>query len=573
MTQAQTNSSRIGYPNLANLQQSSNLNQSADSNDRSFAEVFDELALQTTSRFSSQDTQQPVHAEQPTRQDRASNDRISQDRAADHAFENFDQNTIGDFQTQQPIQQGVQIRQLRFSADQKFLPGSYIHPVVPQQNDANNRASVIAFPEQSIVVPEFSATEAVINTAGQLNPAPTLDQVKNAVDPLLTINDAKRLSLGKTPTNDIDEAIQSLIDAHRQPARNSIPNQTIPLIRPTESEVDQVLRTDPLKNETIDFEAPFPVLKYPLGQSGLQPVNEKTGFEGKVAKAFDVTASEPRLARLKDHQPSPSNKLSPVKSGQFALPTSLREGTPQSKVKLNPTEIVDTGLPSEAGIENAVTLLQSIVATLVGSQNVATVDNAVAGRIEDLSNGTTSNINPAVVNAVHSPSQQTSGQATDYEATGTYRPGALPSDDQTNYHRLLLDRIAQAFESRQQGSAPVRFRLNVPKLGMIDIDIQISQSNISAAISAESSVTRQLVADNLPELRQRLSQQGINEDSLNIRVVTPADNESAADDSGGQSGQQFPKSPRLPRVARDNDLYSFSQQLEQVDLDVINVHV
>ena len=573
MTQAQTNSSRIGYPNLANLQQSSNFNQSADSNDRSFAEVFDELALQTTSRFSSQDTQPPVQADQSTRQDRVSQgsvsqDRLSQDRAADHAFENSDQNTIADFQTQQPIQQGVQIRQLRFRADQKFLPGSYIQPVVPQQN-ANNRASVIAFPEQSIVVPDFSATEAVINTTGQLNPAPTLDQIKNAVDPLSTINDAKQLSLGKTPTNDIDEAIQSLIATHRKTAGNAKPNQTVTLIRPTDSELDQVTRTDPLKGETIKFDAPFPVLKYPLGQSGLQPVNEK----GKAAKAFDLTASETRLARLKDHHPSTANKVSPTKPGQFTLPTSLREGIPQSKLKLNPTEIVDSGLPSEAGIENAVTLLQSIVATLVGSQNIAAVDNTVAGQFEDPSNSTTSNINPAAVNTVQSHSQQTSGQTTDFEATGSYRPGTLQSDDQTNYHRLLLDRIAQAFESRQQGSAPVRFRLNVPKLGMIDIDIQISQSNISAAISAESSVTRQLVSDNLPELRQRLSQQGLNQDSLNIRVVTPADNESAADDSGGQSGQQFPKSPRLPRVARDNDLFSFSQQLEQVDLDVINVHV
>jgi flagellar hook-length control protein FliK len=164
------------------------------------------------------------------------------------------------------------------------------------------------------------------------------------------------------------------------------------------------------------------------------------------------------------------------------------------------------------------------------------------------------------------------GSAHQHTAPASHAAGS-PSFEQTQAHEQLLYRISQAFENQQGDNGTVRFKLHVPNLGPINIDINVNNTSFSAAISAESSATRQLVSDYLPDLRHRLAQQGVDQDHLDIRVVNPQ-NESSADDSGNPPQQHYPKAPPLPRIANGPQQHlPFQVQLNQVALDLINVQV
>lgn len=82
----------------------------------------------------------------------------------------------------------------------------------------------------------------------------------------------------------------------------------------------------------------------------------------------------------------------------------------------------------------------------------------------------------------------------------------------------MVNRVARAVESTPPGQ-PVRIRLNPPELGALRIEIRIDKGAMTAKIEAETEVARQLLTENLPQLKERLAESNITIEKFEIELL------------------------------------------------------
>ncbi len=108
----------------------------------------------------------------------------------------------------------------------------------------------------------------------------------------------------------------------------------------------------------------------------------------------------------------------------------------------------------------------------------------------------------------------------------------------------LVNRVARAVESTPPGQS-IKIRLNPSELGQLKVEIKIENGNMTAKIEAENAATRQVLLENLPQLRERLAESNINVQQFEVELMgqqTPQDGSAStfADQSGEQGGSQTP---------------------------------
>lgn len=89
-------------------------------------------------------------------------------------------------------------------------------------------------------------------------------------------------------------------------------------------------------------------------------------------------------------------------------------------------------------------------------------------------------------------------------------------------HAALAHRLAEATATRmvaelRQGNGRLRLQIEPASLGKVDIDMSMRQGSLEATLVAHQVVTRDLLADGLPRLRDTLAQLGMNVAALDIR--------------------------------------------------------
>lgn len=106
----------------------------------------------------------------------------------------------------------------------------------------------------------------------------------------------------------------------------------------------------------------------------------------------------------------------------------------------------------------------------------------------------------------------------------------------------LVNRVARAVESTPPGQS-IKIRLNPSELGQLKVEIKIENGNMTAKIEAENPATRQVLLENLPQLRERLAESNINVQQFEVELMgqqTPQDGSAStfADHSDHQDGSQ-----------------------------------
>ncbi|GAA4424770.1 flagellar hook-length control protein FliK [Bremerella cremea] len=102
----------------------------------------------------------------------------------------------------------------------------------------------------------------------------------------------------------------------------------------------------------------------------------------------------------------------------------------------------------------------------------------------------------------------------------------------------LINRVARAVESTPPGQS-IKIRLNPSELGQLKVEIKVEDGNMIAKIEAENASTRQVLLDNLPQLRERLAESNINVQQFEVELMgqqTPQDG--AASNMADQSSEQ-----------------------------------
>jgi flagellar hook-length control protein FliK len=107
----------------------------------------------------------------------------------------------------------------------------------------------------------------------------------------------------------------------------------------------------------------------------------------------------------------------------------------------------------------------------------------------------------------------------------------------------FLNRVTRAFEAAQDRGGEVRLRLSPPELGSLKLDIRVHEGVLVARLETETAAARTVLVENLPALRERLSEQGIRIERFDIDLMQQP--------SGGPPDQpQDRPQPELARAAR-----------------------
>jgi flagellar hook-length control protein FliK len=140
----------------------------------------------------------------------------------------------------------------------------------------------------------------------------------------------------------------------------------------------------------------------------------------------------------------------------------------------------------------------------------------------------------------------------------TLTPEVIPSQagQRAEHYQQLADRLGQALAQRLQaqierGEWKMQMRMDPASLGRIDLELEMRAGGLDAIFRSDNPLTRELIAQGLPKLRDSLSQSGtavanvwVNGDSARQSGGNPTpsqtprsspQNQSDADGGSGQS--------------------------------------
>ena len=116
----------------------------------------------------------------------------------------------------------------------------------------------------------------------------------------------------------------------------------------------------------------------------------------------------------------------------------------------------------------------------------------------------------------------------------------------------LIQRVARAIEAAPQNGGILRLRLSPPELGAVRLEVAVRRGKLTARIETESAQTRNVLLDQLPQLRERLEGQGIRIDRFEVEVG-PQDQ---GDSSSQSSHTEDPYRSSSPRENRPKTVES-----------------
>ena len=82
----------------------------------------------------------------------------------------------------------------------------------------------------------------------------------------------------------------------------------------------------------------------------------------------------------------------------------------------------------------------------------------------------------------------------------------------------LLQRVARAIEAAPQRGGFLRLRLRPPELGAMRLEVSLQGGHLTARIETETQQARNVLLEHLPQLRERLAEQGIQVEKFDVDV-------------------------------------------------------
>lgn len=201
----------------------------------------------------------------------------------------------------------------------------------------------------------------------------------------------------------------------------------------------------------------------------------------------------------------------------------------------------------------------------------ATLANSIAGALPANQQGSTSTV-PDVGNGnQNSVSTDTSAGA---GQPGIPNPGVLPFGAAPASLQLnstvgaggqaaplasinpaqVIEQVTYALQLTHSSGQQMQLHLNPPQLGALQVDVSFRDGVMSARLEAQTSTTQQILVDNLSQLKESLTQQGVNFDRIDVRLAGSGTGSSGS----GSTDPSFSQQPEgglpweQPPAASDN---------------------
>ena len=144
-------------------------------------------------------------------------------------------------------------------------------------------------------------------------------------------------------------------------------------------------------------------------------------------------------------------------------------------------------------------------------------------------------------------------------ATGSPRPASVggtdpslagePPDPLTQAERVrMIQRIARSFNRLGPSGGSMTIKLHPPQLGSLSVQVKLEGRTMTARLATESSAAREVILENLPVLRGRLAEQGIEIASFQVEVGDTS-TQVASDGQPSGNGQSQQDAPSYARQA------------------------
>ena len=240
---------------------------------------------------------------------------------------------------------------------------------------------------------------------------------------------------------------------------------------------------------------------------GLNGVRHLMPATPPVQAAPTDTAAHPESA----HQNlAASLILGASEAAQFARRLEMKQ-TSQRAERVAPGWLP----PTNAGTGPVLTTEASLLSTTAQASALETLEIAPDLGPEDLS---------LLLSGRQTAGESKPGSATD--TIGTNQASGTPRPDQaqrTEQYERLSQRLGEALGQRlaaqiAKGDWRVDLALKPYELGNIDIELHMKDGALQASFSASQALTRELIADSLPRLKEILSQLGMDVATMNVNV-------------------------------------------------------
>lgn len=129
----------------------------------------------------------------------------------------------------------------------------------------------------------------------------------------------------------------------------------------------------------------------------------------------------------------------------------------------------------------------------------------------------------------------------------------------------LVQRVANAFQRLGMDGGQVRIRLHPAELGSVRLDLQIQGKRLNARVTAETEAARGVLREHLPDLRQRLVEQGIQVERIDVELETETHEQrdsSHHEGPAGRFGQPQRRESRADSFSPEHDLNGSSNGVE-----------
>lgn len=196
------------------------------------------------------------------------------------------------------------------------------------------------------------------------------------------------------------------------------------------------------------------------------------------------------------------------------------EGEPSTDANRVSTSTTPDGMVTVAPTNSAAPTITSPAATPTGPAKEAGARAADNARV-DGSAGTAS----------VSPYRQDRADAV-RSAASTTGSSSLSKYQETK----LVQRVMRGMEQLANGGGQVKLRLHPPELGAMQLTMRIENNVVSAQMDVESTAAQEALVKNLQTLRDKLSEQGIQVDRIDVNVDPNAFQSGTT--SGGAADQQ-----------------------------------
>ncbi len=286
---------------------------------------------------------------------------------------------------------------------------------------------------------------------------------------------------------------------------------------------------------------------------GLKTPSKDVSAVTQVAAVLPATSNNSDSSQTA--QQTVSQTLPPSTSGQPQSPAISSVTTGIAAVAQTPPPNAPAGTPASIDPFSSTSAITSTLPVDVPA--VAAIDSGKGGAAPSPAANSdtappapspvTANPDAAIFAAAPAALQAHAGLFTTAQPVGN--AGVNPAQ--------IIEQVAYALQVNHVGAQEMQLQLSPPDLGSLQINVSVHDGVLSARLEVQNPTTQQILVDNLSQLKNSLTQQGVAFDRIDVRLA------------GSQTGSGFSGSAESSFAQQQQSAFSWEQNpvFEAIETD------